>query len=82
MQVSLEVLGNFSSKTMKRRFVDEELRVVLVTTDFTLRNGSRLLRPPEACALLRAIWVTNCLRDALPPVILRYEISEQHKLMT
>jgi hypothetical protein len=40
-KVSLEVLGNFSDKSLEWQFADEELSGLLVTTDLTESNSTR-----------------------------------------
>jgi len=40
-QVGLEILGNFTHKTLEWQFPDEELGALLVTTDLTESDGSR-----------------------------------------
>ena len=39
-QISLEVLGDFTYKTLERQFPDEELGALLVPSDFTEGDGS------------------------------------------
>ena len=50
-QVSLEVLGDFTDKTLEGQFADQELSGFLVTTDLTKGDGSGPvavgLRPPS-----------------------------------
>ena len=40
-KVSLEVLGDFTDEALERELPDEELRRLLVTTNFTEGDGSR-----------------------------------------
>lgn len=40
-QVGLEVLGDFTHKTLEGELADQELRRLLVTTDLTKSNGTR-----------------------------------------
>ena len=42
-QVSLEVLCNFTDQTLEGQLADEQLSGLLVTTDLTESNGSRLV---------------------------------------
>ena len=56
MQTNLEVLSNFTNKTLEGKLPDEELSRLLVATDFTKGHGSR----PEAVGLLHA--TSNGLR--------------------
>jgi hypothetical protein len=39
-QVSLEVLSNFTDKTLERKLADQKLSGLLVTTDFTKSDGT------------------------------------------
>ena len=40
-EISLEVLGDFTNKTLERQFSDEELGGFLVSSDFTKGNSTR-----------------------------------------
>ena len=42
-EVSLEVLGNFSDKTLEGQLADEKLSGLLVTTDLTESNSTRAI---------------------------------------
>ena len=42
-QVSLEVLGDFTNKSLERELADQELSGLLVTTDFSESNSSRTI---------------------------------------
>lgn len=42
-EVRLEVLGDFTDQTLEGKLSDEELSRLLVTTDFTESDGSRLV---------------------------------------
>jgi len=44
----LEILSDFTNETLERQFADEELRRLLVTTNFAESDGSG----PEAMGLL------------------------------
>ena len=66
-QVGLEVLGNFTDQTLEGELADEELSRLLVATDFTQSDGSRLV----AVRLLDASsgWgaLASCLGGELLP---------------
>lgn len=47
-QTHLEILSNFTDKTLERELADEELRRLLVATNFTKSDGTG----PEAMRLL------------------------------
>jgi len=47
-ETHFEVLRDFTNKTLERQLADKELGGLLVTSDFTERNGSR----PEPVGLL------------------------------
>ena len=75
-QVSLEVLGDFSDKSLEWKLSDQELSRLLVSSDLTKGDGTRLylcgfLTPPVAGADFLAALVANCFLGALPPVDLR-----------
>ncbi|CAH3136346.1 unnamed protein product, partial [Pocillopora meandrina] len=55
-QIGLEILGDFSHKTLEGQLADQQLG---------------FLTPPVAGALLRAAFVASCFRGAFPPVDLR-----------
>ena len=40
-QVSLEILGNFTNKTLEWQFADQQFSRFLVTTNFTKSNSTR-----------------------------------------
>jgi len=42
-EVGLEVLGNFTNETLEGKLSDQELSRLLVTTDLTESNSSRLV---------------------------------------
>lgn len=42
-QVGLEVLGDFTDQTLERQLPDQELRRLLVATDLTKSDGTRLV---------------------------------------
>ena len=48
IETNLEVLRNFTNKTLEGKLADEELRRLLVPTDLTKSDGTR----PEAVGLL------------------------------
>ena len=76
-QVSLEVLGDFSDKSLEWKLSDQELSRLLVSSDLTKSDGTRsvsvrlLDTPPVAGADFLAALVANCFLGALPPVDLR-----------
>ena len=78
-QICLEILSDFSHKTLEGQLADQQLGGFLVTTDLTKSDCTRPVSMrfldstgrSYAGALLRAAFVASCFRGAFPPVDLR-----------
>ncbi|KAF2303274.1 hypothetical protein GH714_016244 [Hevea brasiliensis] len=75
-EISLEVLSNLADQALEGEFSNQELRALLVLSDFTRatvpgRNLCGFLTPPVAGADFRAALVASCFRGAFPPVDFR-----------
>ena len=76
-QIGLEVLGNFTDKTLEGQLADQQLGALLVAADFAEGDGAGAVAMGLLDAArggrrdLRAALVAICLRGALPPVDLR-----------
>ena len=75
-QVHFEVVGDFTYEALEGKLPDQQVSGFLILADFTKGYGSwpvtvRFLYTTAVGADLRAAFVANCLRGALPPVDLR-----------